>query len=1128
MPAPSCRTILVTVLSCVLLIGSAIAAQPVSFQTPPAPYLVGQGPLFVVAANLRPGFPGRRDLIVSNPNVEGNNTPGSTITILLNDGTGVYTQAPGSPITVGIAPIGIAVGDFGNGNPDLAVANAGGNSISILIGNGDGTFKPPTTITAGIGSSPIGVFTADLNHDGKLDLVVTNSDFFNKTTPCSGSSISVLLGNGIGGFSPAAGSPLTSGPCPTDAAIVDLGNGQLDLVVANNGGMNSMTPGTVSVFIGKGNGTFNPKVDYAVGVQPMGLTVADFGNGKMDVAVGDSGDMHSNTPGTDPGGISFLVGNGNGTLQAATFLNDVPGVFSLVGADVDGDGKNDLVLLGHNGGLTVMRGTGDVTDPFLAPTTYAVSGREGFVGVGDLNGDGHPDAVVPNGKSNTITVLLNQGNGTFPAPVAYPVGVGPQTLAIGRLRQATFAPVDIVTGNGNFCGNGQTQLTCTAPNLSILLSGGDGTFIPVNGVSTLPATSTSGVAIADFNGDGKADLVEVENVNCSTNCTGAVRVVPGNGDGTFGGAINISANQNQNPSGVAVADFDGDSKVDFVATNFQGTLGLALNQGTPGNPITSNTFPTVNSYGSNSGFPFNVIAAKLDGSTTLPDIAFTQSTQFCNQPCTQTDAVGVLLNQGAGVFSGTQFNLTAGTFPRGLVAGRFNNAGGPGLDLAVANAGSNNISIFLNNGDSTGIISPLGIGPNLTADHTYPVGSGTSPQSIAMGDFNNDGNLDLVVANAGSNNCNNSCPPNTVSIFLGIGDGTFTLAKEYVVSGSPSAVGVADVNGDGFPDIVVADQNGNAVTILLNTGGSRVTLTASPNPSAFGQPVTLTAKVAPTLGNGAATGTVTFLDNGVSIGSGLITSGTATLTTGALAVGAHSITAQYSGDANFDGVLSHPLQQIVGKAGTTLMITGASADPTVTATPVTFTATLTSNSGGGIASVNGETVNFKEGATLLGSGLLNASGMVTSSAITFSTAGIHTITAVYGGDSNFNGFTSPPFDETVDASGTTVTTTAITSVAVSQPTPGEKPNAVHLKQTVSFTVQVSTAAGNPSGSVALQDNNEILGSQPLPGNSNTQTVNFGPFTFSVGEHNITASYFGDNTFKASTGTTVVEHTPRPR
>jgi len=136
MPVPSCRKRLLTLLSCVLLMGSATATlPPATFQTDPAPYIVGQGPFYVVAANLRPAFPGRRDLIVSNSNFGngGGGGTGTTISVLLNDGTGVYTQAPGSPITVGISPLGIAVGDFnGDGIPDLAVANAGSNSISIL------------------------------------------------------------------------------------------------------------------------------------------------------------------------------------------------------------------------------------------------------------------------------------------------------------------------------------------------------------------------------------------------------------------------------------------------------------------------------------------------------------------------------------------------------------------------------------------------------------------------------------------------------------------------------------------------------------------------------------------------------------------------------------------------------------------------------------------------------------------------------------------------------------------------------------------------------------------------------------------------------------------------------------
>jgi hypothetical protein len=168
-----------------------------------------------------------------------------------------------------------------------------------------------------------------------------------------------------------------------------------------------------------------------------------------------------------------------------------------------------------------------------------------------------------------------------------------------------------------------------------------------------------------------------------------------------------------------------------------------------------------------------------------------------------------------------------------------------------------------------------------------------------------------------------------------------------------------------------------------------------------------------------------------------------------------------------------------------------------------------------------------DGATSLGTGTLNAAGQATSTPNTFVTPGLHPITVVYSGDASFSGSTSPTFSQIVNSTGATATTTAITNTMVSRPTPGQLANTLHLQQTVSFTVQVSTASGTPTGSVQLFDNGIPLGAQmSLPPSG---TVNLGPFQLSVGAHSINAQYFGDSTFQASASVaTQLRHVPKPR
>ena len=205
----------------------------------------------------------------------------------------------------------------------------------------------------------------------------------------------------------------------------------------------------------------------------------------------------------------------------------------------------------------------------------------------------------------------------------------------------------------------------------------------------------------------------------------------------------------------------------------------------------------------------------------------------------------------------------------------------------------------------------------------------------------------------------------------------------------------------------------SASTTTTTLPGTTTGLTSSVHPwSVFGQPVTFTATVtAKSPGAGTPTGTVTFKDGSSTLGTGTLnSSGQAMFTTSTLAVGPHSITASYGGDATFSGSTSSPLTQTVRKAGTTTLVS-SSANPSVSGQAVTFTATVTAKSPG--AGTPTGTVTFKDGSSTLGTGTLNSSGqaMFTTSTLT---VGSHSITASYGGDTTFKEGTSPKFTQTVN------------------------------------------------------------------------------------------------------------------
>jgi hypothetical protein len=356
-----------------------------------------------------------------------------------------------APLTFGSGvdyyPNSVAVGDFnGDGTPDLAVANVV-NNVSVLLGNGDGSFGPATGYHAG--DSPQSLTVGDLRGDGILDLVVANSGANQGTQ----GSVSVLLGNGDGSFEPAVN--YVAGSHPFAVAVGDFnGDGIPDLAVANSaiGGVSvllgngdgSFQPAVhyaasglapwsvavgdfngdgisdlvvanaysndVSVLLGNGDGSFQPAVNYAVGSQPRSVAVGDFnGDGVLDLAVANSAFGQADTP-----SVSVLLGNGDGTFHTTANYAFENGSLSVAAGDFNGDGVLDLAVTNlvypetDSNTVSVLLGNGDGT--FQPSLTYAAGHTPDAVAVGDFNGDGSPDLVVTNHYDRAVSILLNDGN----------------------------------------------------------------------------------------------------------------------------------------------------------------------------------------------------------------------------------------------------------------------------------------------------------------------------------------------------------------------------------------------------------------------------------------------------------------------------------------------------------------------------------------------------------------------------------------------------------------------------------------------------------------------------------------------------------------------------------------------
>ncbi len=343
-------------------------------------------------------------------------------------------------------------------------------------------------------------------------------------------------------------------------------------------------------------------------------------------------------------------------------------------------------------------------------------------------------------------------------------------------------------------------------------------------------------------------------------------------------------------------------------------------------------------------------------------------------------------------------------------------------------------------------------------------------------------------------------PPHTTATLAGTLSGTsyvnsvkVTLAATDNLSGSRATYYQVDsgatltysapfnVTGNGAHKVTFhsVDYAGNVETNELSTftikGSAAVSVVSSHNPSAYDTAVTFTAKVVP--GDaGTPTGTVTFKDGASALGVSTLAAGVSTLTTSALSGGVHSITATYSGDANFTGQTSPALSQTVTKLATTTALTG-SPNPSGFTRPVTFTALVTAVTG-----IPTGSVVFKDGVVTLGTISLTAGKAVLT--VTSLSGGSHSITAVYGGNVDYNTSTSAVLSETVTKEGTS---TALV----------ESSNPSTFDQSVTFTATVTPATpGVPTGTVTFRDGATVLGAPAVVAGKAALTIS----TLAVGGH----------------------------
>ena len=373
------------ILTLIVFESGAKAQQPLFSKAPGSFFESGRQPEHIVIGDVNGD--GHLDVLTAN---NGSND----LSVLLGDGQGGFSPLPGSPFPAGQAPHLLVVGDVnGDGNLDAVLTSHDSNSITVLLGNGRGHFSEatgsPFVVVKRVRAHNHGLALADFNADGNPDVATSNH---------AAGSVSVLLGDGHGGFNSAEGSPFTVGEGPYPLAVGDVNqDGRLDIVTPNLNG------NSVTVLLGNGKGNFLPArgSPYPVPPRPYFVALGDLdSDGRLDLVT-----THDETS-----TITVLMSNEKGEFSSASGppIDTGRRGWKLTINDVNSDGWADLVMGTTGDAVTVLLGDG--TRAFMAApgSPFAVGRGPWSVAVADLNHDNKPDIVTANSESHDVSVLLGQ------------------------------------------------------------------------------------------------------------------------------------------------------------------------------------------------------------------------------------------------------------------------------------------------------------------------------------------------------------------------------------------------------------------------------------------------------------------------------------------------------------------------------------------------------------------------------------------------------------------------------------------------------------------------------------------------------------------------------------------------
>ncbi len=956
-----------------------------------------------------------------------------------------------------------------------------GNHSYIAIFRGNNTYATSSTLTP-VSYTVTGIYTS------AISLVSTGS-----------------IGNySLAGTVDGVGS-LTTGPTGT-ISFLDVSAGSLlgteNLVVSN---LFTSFSGTKAFNIG-----ISPtKTKRSVAIASAYLDA----DNNLDVVTADQPQ-----PG-DASTITVLLGNGDGTFKKGVPLpgcNTGESALQIILADFDRDGNTDVALGcsdGTNGGLIIILGDG--TGKFPNPVFYP-TGDVADIAMGDFNNDGFLDIAVTDKSQKNLTIFLGKGDGAFTQQAT--------TISTPALAH------DLVVADFNHDGNDDIAYAVTTAvsgsNLSdlyVALGNGDGTF----NVPSTPVATQIGefLTTGDTDADNNPDIVSSTITEPGGGLIGnSLFVLLGKGDGTFQTPV---AYQSDIPSDPHLADVNGDGIPDIIAG---GSIGALVYQGVGNGTFAlpgslPGTEPVIGgfalTYAINAGDFNNDGNADLigtDADTPRAAVSLSQVNQISAASALTKVAV---LPPGTGVH-----NVDASYSGDGIYVGSLSNTvqlTAVPVNTSLALTVSPNLSILAGEPVTlTAVLDPFTVSPPTTTTDgelvnffsgTTPLGPGTLSGGVATlttsalptgadslsavfpGDSNyNSSTSNTVTTTVTKVQLSSSVNPSTytqsvtftatlptgktgtVAFFDGttnIGSGTISGITATLTT-STLSLGSHNITAKFGPD------TSNVLVQVVNKATPTVTVTTSPQPSTYGDTVTITASVP-----AGATGTIIFTSGSLALGTGTVTSGSASVTTTALTPPSDLIVATYSGDSNYTTAVGNVTQNVAKATPTTTLTSSLNPSPVNTA--VTFTDTLPSNVTG--------TVTFTSGGSTLGSSsVVNGIATLTTSSLP---GGGDLVTATYNGDTNFNSVVAT-LTQNVNKSTPTVT------VSTSGPS--------IIGQTVTITASVPVG---PTGSITLTSGGVTLGAGNVT--SSNGTVIITTTVLPVGSDLITATYGGDAANNSATG-----------